>query len=463
MPGRPGPALRTLLDQFARADGLPFAAVLPADRIAAVLRETGATWRADVFTPAVALWAFLTQVLCPDGSCRAAVARVAAWLVSRGRPACSAATGGYCKARQKLPEETVRRLALDAGQALHAAAPGGWRWRGRRVLVADGTTVSMPDTPANQAAYPQPPSQAPGVGFPLARLTAVFCLACGAVVTAAVGRYRGKQSGENALLRGLADAFVPGDVLLADRYFGGYADIVLWLRREVDVVVRLHQRRAWGRSRGRWVGPDDRIVTWPRPSRQPWMDDASYHGLPPGLHMREVRVWVGRPGFRTRVLVVATTLLDPVAYPAAAIADLFRARWHAELDLRSLKVTLRLDVLRGKTPAVARKEVWAGLLGYNLLRAVGADAAAAHGRPPRGISFKGTTQAVRAFAERMWAATPAVAAGLVTALLGAVASYRVGNRPDRVEPRVRKRRPKSYPLLSEPRAEARKRLISSAC
>jgi hypothetical protein len=461
MPSRPDPALRILLDQFARADGLPFAAVLTADRIAAVLRDTGAAWPADVFTPAVALWAFVSQVLCPDGSCRAAVARVAAWLVAVGRPACSAATGGYCKARQKLPEEAVRRLALEAGQALHAAAPDGWRWRGRRVLVADGTTVSMPDTPANQAEYPQPSSQAPGVGFPLARLTTVFCLACGAVVAAAVGRYRGKQSGENAMLRGLADVFRPGDVLLADRCFGGYADLVLWLRREVDVVVRLHQHRQWGRSRGRWVGPDDRIVTWPRPSRPRWMDDATYDGLPMGLLMREVRVWVRRPGFRTQVLVVATTLLDPVAYPASAIAELFRARWHAELDLRSLKVTLRLDVLRGKTPEMARKEVWAGLLGYNLLRAVGADAAATHGRPPRGISFKGTAQAVRAFAERAWAVPAAVAAGLVAGLLRAVASYRVGNRPDRVEPRRRKRRPKPYPLLTEPRAEARKRLVGS--
>lgn len=459
----PDPAIRTALDQFARADGLPFAGILPADRIAAALRDAGATWPAGVFTPGVTLWALLSQVLSPDGSCREAVARVAAWLVSRGRPACSAATGGYCKARQKLPEAAVRQLALEAGHALHEAAPEAWRWRGRRVLVADGTTISMPDTAANQAAYPQPSSQAPGVGFPLARLTAVFGLACGAVVAAAVGRCRGTRSGENAQLRGLADVFRPGDVILGDRAFGGYADIALWVRREVDVVVRLHQRRAWGRNRGRWVGKDDRIVTWPRPSRPPWMDDATYDGLPVDLLMREVRVWVRRPGFRTQVLVVATTLLDPVAYPASAIAELFRARWHAELDLRSLKVTLRLDVLRGKSPDVVRKEVWARVLGYNLIRAVMADAAATHGRPPRGISFAGAVQAVRAFAERLWSAAGAVRSALVAELLRVVARHRVGDRPDRVEPRRRKRRPKPYPLLMEPRAEARKRLVSSAC
>lgn len=459
----PDPAIHTLLDQFARTDGLPFAGVLPAGRIAAVLRETGATWRAVVFTPGVTLWAFVSQVLSPDGSCREAVGRVAAWLVALGRPACSAATGGYCKARQKLPEDAVRQLAVEAGQALHAAAPAGWRWRGRRVLVADGTTVSMPDTPANQAAYPQPSSQAPGVGFPLARLTAVFCLACGAVVAAAVGRCRGKQTGENALLRGVADAFAPGDVMLGDRYFGGYADIALWRHRGVDVVVRRHQRRGWETRRCRWLGPGDHVVTWTKPARPAWMTEEAYRGLPVDLLIREVRVWVRRPGFRTQVVEVATTLLDPVAYPAAAIADLFRARWHAELDLRSLKGTLRMDVLRGKTPDMVRKEVWACVLGYNLLRAVAADAAAAHGRLPRGISFTGTAQAVRAFAERRWAADAATASALLAAMLRAVAGYRVGNRPDRVEPRRRKRRPKPYPLLTESRADARKRLLQSAC
>src|SRR4051812_34559667 len=168
-----------LRSRFGQADSLAFADVLPAARVAAALEQEGATWRDGVYSPLLTLWAFLSQVASPDGSCRAAVARVLAWLVSQGERPCTPKTDPYCKARQRLPEALFPRLVRETGAALHAAAPAAWRWRGRRVKVVDGSTVSMPDTPANQAAYPQPASQEPGLGFPIARVVVVFCLACG--------------------------------------------------------------------------------------------------------------------------------------------------------------------------------------------------------------------------------------------------------------------------------------------
>lgn len=439
---------------FAQADGLPFADVLPADRVERAIREESAGWRAGTFTPALTLWAFLTQVLSPTACCRAAVGRVMAWLVARGEPPCGPGTGGYCKARGRLPERLVLRLMRETGRALHDAAPSRWLWRGRRVLIADGTGVSMPDTPANQAAYPQPGSQADGVGFPQLRLVALFSLAVGAVVDAAVGPSRGKGTGEPALLRSLADAVSRGAVVLADRYFGGWFDLALWQARGVDVVVRLHQKRATDFRRGWRIGRGDHAVRWAKPQRPDWMSRAEYLALPAELFVREVRVRVARPGFRTQSLVVATTITDP-AVTAAEVGDLYRRRWHAELDLRSVKVVLGMDVLRCQSPGMVRKEVWAHLLAYNLLRTVMAQVAEAGGCEPRELSVAGTVQGLAAFAEVL--ATGSGWAVLVSFVL----AYRVGNRPDRVEPRMRKRRPKPYPPLSVPRAEARRRLLGS--
>lgn len=439
---------------FAQADDLPFADVLPTARIEQAIHEEHAGWRAGTFTPALTLWAFLTQVLSPTACCRAAVGRVMAWLAARGEPVCGPGTGGYCKARGRLPERLILRLMRETGRALHAAAPSGWRWRGRPVLIADGTGVSMPDTPANRAAYPQPGSQADGVGFPQLRLVAVFSLAVGAVVDAAVGPSRGKQTGENALLRTLADAVAAGSVLLADRYFGGWFDVAMWQARGVDVVVRLHQGRSTDFRRGWRIGSGDHAVRWAKPQRPSWMTRAAYLALPAELFVREVRVRVPRPGFRTRSLVVATTITDP-AVTAAELGDLYRRRWHAELDLRAIKVTLGMDVLRCQSPGMVRKEVWAHLLGYNLLRTVMAQAAEAGGCEPREVSVAGVVQGLAAFAEALATGTGC------EVLVAFVLAYRVGNRPDRVEPRMRKRRPKAYPPLQVPRAEARRRLLLS--
>jgi hypothetical protein len=454
--------IETLRTQFAQADGLPFADVLPAERVLKALEEEGVNWREVVYTPVVTLWAFLTQVSSPDGSCRAAVARVIAWLVGQGRRGCSPKTDPYCKARQRLPEAVLKRLARETGRALSGDLPSEWLWKNRRVKLADGTTVSMPDTPANQQAYPQATTQKPGLGFPIARLVVVFCLATGAAVDLALGRYQGKKTGENALLRELEHALEPGDVLLADRYFAGWFDIAWWRQRGVDVVVRLHQHRRCDLRRGRRLGPNDHCTIWAKPQRPTWMDEETYRGLPDEQEVREVRVTISQPGFRTRAVVVATTLLDPEAVSAADLAGLYRARWHAELDLRSLKITMGMDVLRCLSPDMVRKEIWAHLLAYNLIRTVMAQAAYENDLLPRDISFKGAQQTVAAFADRLIDAADAMELYERCAeLLTAIAAHRVGDRPDRSEPRARKRRPKHYPYLTKPRCEARKQLLET--
>lgn len=444
--------------QFAQTDGLAFAEVLPAERIQRAMCEEGASWSQRVYPPVLTLWAFLGQVLSADGSCRAAVARVLAWLVSRAESPCSPKTDPYCKARQRLPESLFTRLVRETGTTLHDQTPLEWRWQGRKVKIADGTTVSMPDTPENQAAYPQLRRQKPGLGFPIARLVTIFCLACGSVLDAALAPYEGKKTGENALLRTLASAFDPEDVLLADRYFGGYFDIAWWRQRSVDVVVRLHQLRTCDLRRGRRLGANDHVVIWTKPQRPAWMDHDTYASLPDTLELREVRVVVDYPGFRTETVVVVTTLLDADAYTVEDLADLYRARWHAELDLRSLKVTLGMDVLRCKSPEMVRKEIWAHLLAYNLIRTVMAQAAEDNGCRPRDLSFKGALQTMTAFAERLLDAKPEAREDLYDWLLLAIGAHHVGDRPNRIEPRARKRRPKPYPLLTVPRNLARKQL-----
>src|SRR5215207_7709858 len=221
--------------QFLQGGGLPFADVLTEDALAAALAAAG-RWLDRIFSPLVTLWVFLGQALDPDHSCRAAVARLNAHRVARGHAPCSARTGAYCRARQRLPEASFSTAACAVGRRLDARAEPGWRWRGRRVYLFDGTTVTMPDTPANQAEYPQVHNQGPGQGFPIARLGALISLACGAVVNLGFSRYAGKGQGEVSLLRRLWDLLAPGDVLVADRLTANWANFVFLGQRGLELV-----------------------------------------------------------------------------------------------------------------------------------------------------------------------------------------------------------------------------------
>jgi hypothetical protein len=326
------------------------------------------------------------------------------------------------------------------------------------VKIVDGTPVSMPDTPANQAAWPQPPHERPGLGFPLARLVAVFSLAVGTVLDAALGPYSGKATGATALVRSLHGCLNPGDVLLSDRYFCSYFESALLQRLDVDVVMRLHQRRPVDFRRGLRLGKDDRGIAWKKPKRPAWMDEATYRHLPDTLPVRQVRLRGAAPGFRSQTIVVVTTLLRPSAARRTDLTDLYRMRWQADLDWRSLKETLQMSILRGKPPALVRKDIWAHFLVYHLIRTVLAQAAQEHQVLPRQLSFKGALQTLRAFAPHLATAPRRQRPAPARQVRAALAQHRVANRPNRYEPRARKRRYDNYRYLLIPRAEANARL-----
>ena len=286
----------------------------------------------------------------------------------------------------------------------------------------------------------------------------VFSLAVGTVLEAALGPYQGKETSELALLRQVIAAFQPGDIFLADRFFCSYWVIAALQGRGVDVVVRLHQRRRGDFRRGRRLGPEDRLVTWMKPEQRPaWMSRTEYEAMPAELTVRMLRVRVQDKTKRVRKLEIVTTLRDAVKYRKEEVGILFRQRWHAELDLRTLKSQMQMEMLRAKSPEMVGKEVAMHLLAYNLIRGIMAEAARAAEVKPRQLSFTGAQHTVRAF-EEVHLYDPARIAADFPRLLELIGEKRVGDRPDRYEPRAVKRRPKPHPLLRMPR-KAAKRLI----
>jgi len=434
---------------------LYFASLLSEERILEAFGEARALWQGWIYTPAVTVWVFLSQCLSMDHSCREAVSRLVAWRVARGLRACSADTGAYCTAREDLPESTCHQLMHETGLDLEREALPGWSWHGKRVRVIDGSTITMPDTPENQGEYPQLASQKPGCGFPIARIVVVFSLSVGTVLEAALGKYQGKQTGENSMFRALHDCLAEGDVVLADRYFSGWFDIAIVGQRGVDVVVRKHQLRATDFRTGQRLGKDDHRVRWSKPQRPSWLSPEEYAMLPDELVLREVRIQVSQKGFRTKRLVVVTTLVDAKNYAPHEIAELYRRRWQAELHLRSIKSVLEMDHLRCKTPHRVRNEFFMHLLGYNLIRQTMALAALKSGAEPWQVSFKGALQSVNSFLPTLGSCASIDA--WCDALLDAIATHVVGNRPDRYEPRLTKRRPKKFKHLREPRANYKRR------
>ncbi len=457
----PPPTFSTLLRSFANDDGLPFADVLTEQDIQRACDADGVHFAqadGDVYTPAVTLWAFVTQCLSASKSCVAAVARVLVLRVALNLPPCAAGSGAYCKARAKLPTSLLRRLTLQVGVAVERQADEAWRCNGRRVLLADGCELSMPDTPANQKEYPQLRNQKPGLGFPRLRLVVLLAFATAGLIDAALGPCKGKGSTETDLFRHLLDAVQADDVVVADRYYCTWWLVALLVGRGADVCFRLHHRRHYDFRKGRRLGKGDHLVRWPKPACPAWLDEDSYAALPDSLEVREVRVLVTTPGCRVRSFVAATTLRDVEPYSAAAVAALYQRRWHVELDIRAIKQTLQMDVLRCQTPEMIRREVWAHLLAYNLVRKVLAQAALARNVTPRQLSFAGAVQTLNAFRWLLVVGVEAVSDRLVRVLLLAVATHRVGDRPGRVEPREVKRRQKVR-LLTKPRSQRRAELL----
>jgi len=456
---------RPVLSSFLQPEGLPFASVLSEERIEQVFHEAGALSAAAeqdaVYTPAVTLWAFLSQVLFKgeQRSCLAAVSRVMVFLVALGQKACSKNTGAYCRARAKIPTAVIRRLTTEAATIAEKNLPEEFLWLGRHVKIVDGFTVSMPDTVKNQEAYPQAATQKAGLGFPLARCVALFSLATGMALDLEIGPYSGKQTGETALFRELTARLESGDLVLADCYYCSYFMIALLQELKVDFVVRLHQCRKADFRSGKCLGKKDHVVRWDRPRKPTWMDEATYARIPKSIEVREVEVQVDKPGFRPDSFVVVTTLTDADRYTAHDIRDLFRKRWLVEQDIRALKCNLGIDVLRCQTPEMVRKELWVALLAYNLIRQTMLQAALQGDVSPRNLSFTHALQTIASSWQLMPLLNPVAQAAQIAAALKGLCQQLVGRRPDRVEPRAVKRRPKPHDYLTKPRAEARAELL----
>jgi len=454
-------AFDDLLRPFLQQPGLPFADVLDAATIEQAFAQRDALFATDAtFSTPLVLWAFLAQVL-RDGkgaACAAAVADIATYAQQTGRAVPCGDTGDYCRARAKLDLDALRNLVGRTAGQLQQDARLDWRWQGRQAKLVDGFTFTMLDTPANQDVYPHPKAQTPGVGLPIARAVAVLSLATAAIHDLAVGPYAGKQTGEMALLRSLLEGFDAGDVVVFDRYYCSYMMLAQLALRGVDVCARLHSCRKVDWNAGKRLGPDDRLVTWTRPARPPWMSPDEYEQIPRTLTLRMIRYDVTEPGRRVDSITVVTTLTDPAAYPAEAIAALFGHRWNAELDIRQIKQTLGLDHVPCKSPAMVHRHLWVTLLGYNLVRKIIATAAATHDKQPRQLGFTRACQEVLSSWMLLASGACRDVPALIAAALARIAANEVANRPGRIEPRVLKRRRHRYPLMRRPRAQLRKEL-----
>lgn len=393
-------------------------------------------------------WLFLTQVLSADRACRETLRGFLGRLAREGQGA-SASTAGYCKARGRLRREELDQIQDRLARKIRRAHAGGGLWCGRPVKVVDGSSLSMPDTPSLQRVFPQPSGAKAGCGFPVMRVTALFCLGTGVLLSMARGSL---ALAERALFRTLWDLLKARDVVLADRGFCGYADLHFLRARAVDCVMRNHQRRTVGKRVLKTLAWGDRLILWYKSDARPdWVSKAAWIAMPATLTLREIEFQVAARGFRVESITVVTTLLDADAFPTQAFADLYRRRWQAELFLRDIKTTMGMDILRCKTPDMIHKELTLHLIAYNLVRLTMLEAAADHDRLVQSLSFKGALSTIRQWAPLIAGSTPRARRTLWSRLLEYVAADALPHRPNRVEPRARMRRPKNYQLLTQPR------------
>jgi hypothetical protein len=427
-----------------------FSRILPPDLLAQA--QTGDNSRQRLYSLRGAFWGFLWQMLHPATSCREVARQIQALFCAAGLSTSVAqGTSAYCQARQRLPLDVLQRARAAAARHAEKLLPQDRQlWRGWRLKVTDGSALSLADTPANQRAYPQLQSQKPGCGFPLLKIVGVFSLASGALLGYAKGN---KHSAELPLLFRLRSLFQSGDLLLADRGFCSYVVMALLEMMGVACLFRLHHARPDDLRGGIRLGKKDRLVVWRKPQLKPrYLPKALWRRVPEELTVRVLRVKLSTPGFRTRTVTLATTLSDAEAYPAQELAALYLRRWRIELWWRHLKTSMGMEVLRCKTPAMLHKELEMYLIGYNLIRCLMTEAAALHGQPLEQLSFKGSVDAVRQYSPLIARArSDKKQRRLVKDLLRLLALDLVPERPGRREPRAVKRRPKPYPLLTEPR------------
>jgi len=397
------------------------------------------------FPPTETLSMFMAQALSSDGSCQQAVNDAAVKRLVGGLRPCSTSTSAYCQARARLPLSMISTLTRQTGEIITQEAISWWNWRGRQVRLVDGATVTLADTEENQAAYPQPGSQKPGLGFPMCRMVALLCLGSGALLNAETGPCKGKGSDEQTLLRPMLETLKETDILLGDAFYPTYFLLCDLVRRGVDGLFEQYgaRKRSTDFRKGEKLGVRDHLIVLTKPKKPNWMSMEEYDQAPATLKVRE---------FQAGGKIMVTTFLRPGETPKAVLKTLYRSRWNVELDLRNIKTTLGMEILRCKTPEMAIKELWVYLLAYNLIRLLMAQAALLADQIPRQLSFKHTIQIWVSWQQRSGGTHDAVC---INALLILIAEPRVGLRPGRIEPRALKRRPKQFPLLTKPRQVAR--------
>ena len=454
---------RKMVAAFLADESLPFARILSAERVERVFaKHDGLFGKQAIYSTAMMVWSFLGQVLRDgkEASCQAAVARVVNYCEHQQITPPTADTGDYCRARAKLSEVALHELSREVAAEMQGAAPKDWLWKGKHAKLIDGFTFTMPATPQNLAEFPHPRTQKKGVGLPIARAVAIISLATACLTDATIGPYKGKETGETALLRSMLASLPAGDIAVFDRHYCSFMMIALLQLQDVDTCARLHQKRNSDFRRGTRLGKNDHLIVWTKPARPDWMNQETYDRIPETLELRELCYTVVEPGRRTKTITVVTTLTDATLYSHEEIAELYGFRWNSELDIRSIKSNLNLAHVRCKSPEMVRRELWATLLGYNLIRTTAAAAALLHGKQPRQISFTATCQYVLA----SWMS---LSCGLIPAsqlvvhcqtMLRHVAACEVANRPGRLEPRVLKRRRHGYPLMQKPRETLRAEL-----
>ncbi|MEJ6480691.1 IS4 family transposase [Nostoc punctiforme UO1] len=448
--------VQILKDKFSQSLGLPFKELLPESAIRLAISELKIKYKKRLFDPLITLWAFLSQVLDDDKTCHNAVSKIITHLAEEEVEIPSTDTSAYCQARARLPEKLLENLFNYSTQILEEKVTPEHLWCGRNILVIDGSTVSMPDTIENQTEYPQHISQQPGCGFPIAKIGVIFSLVTGAAVALCIDVM---NTHDLKLARRLYSFLKPNDVLLGDRAFCAYADMVAITKLGCDVVFRKHQSRTTTIRKGKIFGDCDKLVTWYKPKRCPQgLSKDEFLALPSAITVREIYYYIAIPGFRTQRVSLITTLLDKATYSTLEIVGLYGKRWDVELNLRHIKTTLGMDILRCKTPSMIRKEIHVYLLAYNLLRSLMWSAGTTYATPPLRLSLQGTRHHLINFIPKLLAADSKQRLRIYCTLLKVIAHKAVPDRPGRSEPRVRKRRPKIYPLMTKPRHELRKQL-----
>ena len=429
---------------------LPFSDTLPSHILQKIIDDSTRR-RNRIFTPLVTLKAFIFQVLSADGSCRQAVSHVFSERLSQGEEANSINTSSYCKARNSLPLNPLIDAVKETGARLHHQAHPSWRWKGHNTLIADGTTALMADTLNNQKEFPQQSCQKPGLGFPIARIVGLVSLSTGSVVSYATAPYKGKGTGETSLLAALFGDIPVNDLLLADRYYCTWATIAMLKRQGSHILVQNHAQRKPDFNTGEELGTNDHIIKWKKPKIKPvWISNDDYNALPDDICIRE---------FSVGGMVYVTTLLDCKKYHKKELAQLYKERWLIELDLRSIKTNMGMEMLRCKSSVMVKKEIAIHFLSYNLVRANIARSSMIHKKIPRQVSFMTAVQLFNEIKLQLILLSGYKLENVIRYSLKAMVSIAIGKQKRKKQPRAIKRRPKSFPLLMQPREQACNALI----